>query len=144
MGQTPGRQIPGRLARPAMFMGMLALVIAGMALVTAVIPFRQILDQQARVDSASAELSRVSLENELLGGEVEALSTPQEIERLARENLGYVMPGETAYVVLEPEETATPTSAVPVADHEVDVPWYLAIWNFFTGADLSGAKIPGG
>lgn len=127
-----------------MFMGVFALVITGMALITAVIPFRQILDQQARVDSSSVELSRISLENELLSGEIEALSTPQEIERLARENLGYVMPGETAYVVLEPEEAATPTSVAPVADNEDDVPWYFAIWNFFTGADLSGAKIPGG
>jgi cell division protein FtsB len=125
-----------------MFMGVLALIIAGMAVITAVIPFRQILEQQARVDGASAELARVNLENELLNGEVQALQTPEEIERLARENLGYVMPGETAYVVLEPEETLATTPAVPAAAEE-GVPWYVAIWNFFTGADGSGAKIPG-
>ena len=132
-----------RLSRPAMFMGVLALVITGMAVITAVIPFRQILEQQARVDNAAAELSRINLENELLSGEVEALKTPQGIERLAREKLGYVMPGETAYVVLEPEATLTPTTAAPVVDNEDDVPWYLGIWNFFTGADLSGANLPG-
>lgn len=132
------RQNSGKLARPAMFMGVLALIIAGMAVITAVIPFRQILEQQARVDSASAELARLSLENELLSGEVEALNTPAEIERLARENLGYVMPGETAYVVLEPEETLPSTTAALAIEDEDDVPWYLAIWNFFTGADLSG------
>ena len=126
-----------------MFMGVLALIIAGIAVITAVIPFRQILDQQARVEGTAAELARVNLENELLSGEVEALNTPAEIERLARENLGYVMPGETAYVVLEPDETLTSTTVAPVADDEDGVPWYLAIWNFFTGADLSGAKLPG-
>jgi cell division protein FtsB len=120
-----------------MFMGVLALIIAGMAVITAVIPFRQILEQQARVDGAAAELARINLENELLSGEVQALNTPEEIERLARENLGYVMPGETAYVVLEPEESLTP-AAVPVTYEDDDVPWYLAIWNFFTGADISG------
>jgi cell division protein FtsB len=120
-----------------MFMGVLALIIAGMAVITAVIPFRQILEQQARVEGASAELARINLENELLNGEVQALQTPEEIERLAREKLGYVMPGETAYVVLEPEETLATTPAVPIAEVE-DVPWYAAIWNFFTGADLSG------
>jgi cell division protein FtsB len=125
-----------------MFMGVLALIIAGMAVITAVIPFRQILEQQARVEGASAELARVNLENELLSGEVQALQTPEEIERLARENLGYVMPGETAFVVLEPEETLATTPAAPIAEVE-DVPWYVAIWNFFTGADLSGAKLPG-
>jgi cell division protein FtsB len=125
-----------------MFMGVLALIIVGMAVITAVIPFRQILEQQARVDGASAELARINLENELLNGEVQALQTPEEIERLARENLGYVMPGETAYVVLEPEETLATTPAAPIAEVD-DVPWYRAIWNFFTGADVSGAKLPG-
>ena len=126
-----------RLSRPAMFMGVLALIITGMALITAVIPFRQILEQRARVEGASAELSRINLENDYLRGEVEALNTPGEIERLARENLGYVMPGETAYVVLEPEESLPETIAPPVVDNGDRVPWYQAIWNFFTGADLS-------
>ena len=126
-----------RLSRPAMFMGVLALIITGMALITAVIPFRQILEQRARVEGASAELSRINLENEYLRGEVEALNTPGEIERLARENLGYVMPGETAYVVLEPEESLSETIAPPAVDNGDRVPWYQAIWNFFTGADLS-------
>ena len=120
-----------------MFMGVLALIVAGMAVITAVIPFRQILEQQARVETASSELARINLENELLSGEVQALNTPEEIERLARENLGYVMPGETAYVVLEPEETLATTPAAPVAEDD-EVPWYVAIWNFFTGADMSG------
>jgi cell division protein FtsB len=136
-------QVTRKLSRPAMFMGVLALIITGMAVITAVIPFRQILDQQARVEGAAAELARINLENELLSGEVAALNTPEEIERLARENLGYVMPGETAYVVLEPDESLTATTAAPTTEAEDDVPWYLAIWNFFTGADLSGAKLPG-
>ena len=125
-----------------MFMGVLALIIAGTAVITAVIPFRQILEQQARVEGATAELARIQLENELLSGEVVALQTPEEIERLARENLGYVMPGETAYVVLEPAETLATESAAPIADAD-DVPWYRAIWNFFTGADLSDARLRG-
>ena len=137
------KRTTGRLARPAVFMGILALIIGGMAVITAVIPFRQIIEQRARVDGASAELARINLENELLQHEVEALATPGEIERLARENLGYVMPGETAYVVLEPAEVLTATTAAPAADDVEEVPWYAAIWNFFTGADLSGAKIPG-
>jgi cell division protein FtsB len=122
-----------------MFMGILALIVAGIAVVTAVIPFRQILEQQARVDGASAELSRLQLENEMLSREVEALHTPGEIERLARENLGYVMPGETAYVVLEPEESLTDVTSPAVAEARKQVPWYVAIWDFFTGADLPAA-----
>jgi cell division protein FtsB len=126
-----------RLSRPATFMGVLALIITGMAVITAVIPFRQIVEQRAFVESAAAELTRINLENEHLRSEVEALNTPGEIERLARENLGYVMPGEAAYVVLEPDEALPETITAPVVENGDRVPWYQAIWNFFTGADLS-------
>jgi cell division protein FtsB len=123
-----------------MWIGTLALILVGLALLTTVIPFRQILDQQARVDATEAELARVQIENIILEDEVGALNTPQEIERLAREKLGYVMPGETAFVVLEPEEgRAMAVSGEAGATPDETLPWYVALWNFFTGADLSGA-----
>lgn len=126
-----------RLSRPALWIGTLVLIMIGLALVTTVIPFRQIVEQQNRLEAASADLNSVQAENEILDQEVAALNTPAEIERLARQKLGYVMPGETAYVILEPAETTT--GAVPLLTPEPEpVPWYRAIWNFFTGADLAG------
>ena len=126
-----------RLSRPALWIGTLVLIMIGLALVTTVIPFRQIVEQQNKLDAASAELTLVQAENQLLDQEVAALNTSGEIERLAREKLGYVMPGETAYVILEPADTAA--EFVPsLAPEPQPVPWYRAIWNFFTGADLAG------
>jgi cell division protein FtsB len=126
-----------RLSRPILWIGTLVLIMMGLALVTTVIPFRQIVEQQNRLEAASAELTSVQAENEMLGQEVAALNTPAEIERLARQKLGYVMPGETAYVILEPAETTA--ASVPLLTAEPEpVPWYRAIWNFFTGADLAG------
>ncbi|MEX0699714.1 MAG: septum formation initiator family protein [Acidimicrobiia bacterium] len=128
-----------RLSKPAMWTATLALLVVGLALVTAVIPFRQIIDQQRRVETAAAELEAITTENRLLESEVAALSTPEEIERLAREQLGYVMPGDIAYVVLEPGGDTTSTIPMPVTESvPPEVPWYKAIWNFFTGADLVG------
>ena len=43
-------------------------------------------------------------------GRCAALNTDEEIEKLAREKLGYVRPGETAYVVLDPPGAANPPS----------------------------------
>jgi cell division protein FtsL len=126
-----------RLSRPALWIGTLVLIMIGLALVTTVIPFRQIVEQQNRLEAASAELTSVQAENEMLDQEVAALNTPAEIERLARQKLGYVMPGETAYVILEPAET-TPGSIPLLTVEPEPVPWYRAIWNFFTGADLAG------
>lgn len=126
-----------RLSRPALWIGTLALIMIGLALVTTVIPFRQIVEQQNRLEAASAQLTSVQAENEMLDQEVAALNTPGEIERLAREKLGYVMPGETAYVILEPAD-ATAEFVSTLAPEPEPVPWYRAIWNFFTGADLAG------
>jgi cell division protein FtsB len=130
-----------RLSKPALWTATLALFVLGLAFVTAVIPFRQIIDQQRRVEAAAAELAAITSENRILEAEVAALNTPQEIERLAREQLGYVMPGDIAYVVLEPADEATTTTTAPppiTAEVSPEVPWYRAVWNFFTGADLVG------
>ncbi|HKX76218.1 MAG TPA: septum formation initiator family protein [Acidimicrobiia bacterium] len=127
-----------KVPRPALWTVTLAMVVAGIGVVTAVIPFRHIIDQQRRVTAAVAELETLQEENELLEREVEALNSPQEIERLARERLGYVMPGEVPYVVVEPPEGATTTTSyqAPVVTPPEQVPWYQDIWEFFTGADL--------
>ncbi len=62
-----------------------------------------------------------------------------EIERLAREKLGYVRPGEVAYVVLEPPFIPTTTTQPPAEDPPVEDRSLLSeVWDFVTGADLSG------
>jgi cell division protein FtsB len=122
-------------SKPARWSLTLALLIAGSGLVWAVIPFRQILDQQRRVEAAAAELATLERENRMLEDEVAALKTPAEIERLAREKLGYVMPGDVPYVVVEPPDD-TDTTPAPQTTLPEDVPWYRTIWEFFTGADL--------
>ena len=131
-----------RRSRPALFLGTAALIAVGLVLIGTVIPFRQIFDQQNRLEDARAQLDTVLAENEILGQEVAVLDTPAEIERLAREKLGYVMPGETAYVILDPPESEMPLADAPVSDPD-SIPWYKAIWNFFTGADLTGQQSQG-
>ena len=66
----------------------------------------------------------------------EAFAT-QFIEKLAREKLGYVRPGETAYVVLDPPESET--RPLPQTDDLVfpeEPTWVDRLWDFVTGADL--------
>jgi cell division protein FtsB len=129
------------LRRPAFFLVCLAMLV-GLAFVTNVLPFRQILEQQKAVDAAAAALVALQEENSRMAIEVEALHTPGEIERLARENLGYVLPGEIGFVVLEPESQLG-SDASPASPIEIEPPteqaWYLRIWDFLTGADLRGS-----
>ncbi|HUO46550.1 MAG TPA: septum formation initiator family protein [Acidimicrobiia bacterium] len=127
-----------RISRAALWTATLAMLILGVGVVSAIIPFRQIMEQRARVEAATMELATLQSENRLLEEEIAALNTPQEVERLARERLGYVMPGEIPYVVVEPPADATintvPESLLPVPP---DDPWYRDIWEFLTGADLA-------
>lgn len=128
-----------RPRRPAVLAFTLALVVVGAALLTNVVPYTQILDQRAQVMESAAALAALEEENELLAVRRDSLQTPVEIERLAREKLGYVRPGEKAYVVLEPP--TMPTTAPPARDDPPppeDSTLLETIWSFLTGADLKG------
>ncbi len=91
-------------------------------------------------------LEELRAENTGLEARVESLDTPVEIERLARDELGYVFPGETAYLVIRPDAEPTAPAAGPastdVTDVEVDdedggrSP-LAELWDYLTGRDLA-------
>ena len=87
------RDLPRLTGRAAML-----LVAVTFLLLMAVVPARQYLEQRGRI----AELERRTVElqqtNEDLRAEVERLHDPAELERLARECLGMVAPGEVVFV----------------------------------------------
>lgn len=124
------------LRRPGAAAATLLILVMGSAFLTQVVPYGQIVDSQRQVESARAELNALEAENTELLADVEALQTDAEIERLAREKLGYVRPGETAYVVLDPpgsEEEVAPSEPSPAP---VEKTWVDKVWEFLTGADL--------
>lgn len=124
------------LRRPWTAIFTLLILLMGAAFLTQVVPYRQIVESGRQVDAARGQLDRLEAENAELQADIEALGTDAEIERLAREKLGYVRPGETAYVVLDPpgtpEDTDDPATA-PAADEKT---WVDRVWEFITGADL--------
>lgn len=129
-----------KLRRSAVAVFSLALLVVGAAVVTNVVPYRQILEQRRQVAAASAELEQIQEENSVLTAQRDALQTPVEIERLAREKLGYVRPGEVAYVVLDPPPAPTTTTVPtqPQSSGVEDESLLDTVWNFMTGADMSG------
>jgi cell division protein FtsB len=126
------------LRRPGVALVTLLFLLIGAAFLTQVVPYRQIIDSQRQVADAQARLSQLEDENAALQADVDALNTDAEIEKLAREKLGYVRPGETAYVVLDPPGSGRPAekAAEPlVAD---DRTWVEQIWDFVSGGDQEG------
>lgn len=125
-----------KLHRVALVSFTLTLLLVGLAVVTNVVPYRQIVEQKRQVAEAAAELAALQEENAILTARRDALQTPVEIERLAREKLGYVRPGEIAYVVLDPPESPTPTIPAEEEEPVEDESLLEEVWDFVTGADL--------
>ncbi|MEX0795601.1 MAG: septum formation initiator family protein [Acidimicrobiia bacterium] len=122
--------------RPTVLLIAALFLVIGAAFLTQLIPYRQIIDSNRQVESARAELTALEAENTQLQADVAALETPEEIERLAREKLGYARPGETAYVVLDPPgagQSVTRQDPEPAAPERT---WVEKIWDFVSGGDI--------
>ncbi|HRW39675.1 MAG: septum formation initiator family protein [Acidimicrobiales bacterium] len=104
----PTRRAPSREPRPpakvrARRRAMAGLVVGVLfvgVLLFGVFPTRQWFDQRRETADAEAELAAVRAERAEVAKEQERLQTPEEIERIAREDFGMVEPGEEAYNIL--------------------------------------------
>lgn len=125
------------LLRRSGFLTMAAVALAAaLALGTNVIPIAQIRQQRSDLQAARIQLGELELTNRILTARARSLDTPVEIERIARERLGYVRPGETAFVVMDPPEQPTAEMTTTQTESVLYHPWYSKIWAFLTGADL--------
>ena len=62
-----------------------------------------LIDQRHRAEALAGEVEELQAENARLATEITALrSDPRAIERLAREELGFVRAGETVFLIREP------------------------------------------
>jgi cell division protein FtsB len=116
---------------------LMAAVVAIVVVLAGVFPFRQIIASNRAVDLAGEKLAAIQEENLRLDARIEALESPEEVERLAREQFGLVMPGEIGYVVVTPPGEASPPEPEPVEEPE-QREWWEAVWDFLTGRDLAG------
>ncbi len=89
-GRRVGRTV-GLLGGGACLVGLLAF---------GVLPTRAFLAQRGDTAATQEQLVVLREQNAALADRLEALSTPEEIERLAREQYNLVHPGEEAYSVL--------------------------------------------
>ncbi len=122
--------------RPTLLLVVLLCLVIGAAFLTQLIPYRQIIDSNRQVESARELLVALETENRLLEEDVAALETPEEIEKLAREKLGYARPGETVYVVLDPPGADAADDSSQQADIEIERTWVERVWDFLSGADV--------
>ena len=100
---------------------VVALLIAGVS------PARQLLRQNERISTEREKLVALQRENERLEKRLERLNNSDYLEKVAREELGMVQPGEISYVVVPP--AAMQDEQVPTPPP----PWYKRLWRGITG-----------
>ena len=131
----------------ALLLGVVVLIAFAMVFPTV----RAYLSQRAELDALAAEVSAAEAREADLTSQLARWDTDAYVIAQARERLSYVMPGETAYRVIDPG-TVTEESHVSSADPGSDTglalpvggtvaPWYTTIWG---SVQLAGeAPVPG-
>lgn len=109
------------------------------------------LAQQAENRQLALEVAQARERTEDLGAELDRWEDPAYVVAQARERLGFVRPGETAYRVVDPEVVPDPTApAVPDAGTGpalvpagTTTPWYTTIWESVRVAGEAEVADPG-
>lgn len=92
--------------------GIVLLLLLTATLMTSVYPMRRYFDVRAQITALKAEEVRLDARAADLQRQKELLETDEQIEALARENLGYVRPGEIPFVVARPADSGDEPSAL--------------------------------
>ena len=108
---------------------VLALVVCMLAISLAY-PLREYLSQRGDIGSLETEVAAQERRVAALERTRERWNDPAYVKAQARERLHFVMPGETQYVVLEPDEAPAPDQ-VPEesANPAPRRPWFGDLWE---------------
>lgn len=114
--------------------GLVLFVVVLMAFIVLAPTLRAYVSQQEQTRDLAARIAASEERAAVLQGEVEKWDDPAFVQARARERLGYVMPGETPYRVVDPQTVTG--EEVPDANAEEgpvsvaqDGPWYLTVWD---------------
>lgn len=91
------------------------------------------LRQEADLRALRTQVEQARERNEDLEAELARWDDPAYVTAQARERLAYVLPGETAYRVVDPESVQEPedeaADETPVVATTAEVPWYTSVWE---------------
>jgi len=108
---------------------MLALVVCMLAISLAY-PLREYLAQRGDIRDLQEQVRDQRARVEALEKAKVRWQDPAYVEAQARERLRYVLPGETAYVVLEADEAPPQDGVVARVPAEAErAPWYADVWR---------------
>jgi len=109
--RTAGRHevVRGHTSHPRLTARAAVLAVVALILLTlAVAPLRALLDQRSNLAQMERQAEELAYRNAQLEARIDRFTDPTYLEQLARECLGMVRPGETAFVMV-PSRGAPPT-----------------------------------
>lgn len=132
-----------RVPRLFTIRALVMLIVLAVAFILVFPTLRSYLNQQVQLQQSRAELAAAEQRNEDLQAELDRWSDPAYVEAQARERLAFVMPGEQALRVADPEsvpaETADEdTGDGPAVESDPTRPWYAQIWDSVQVAGVAG------
>lgn len=110
---------------------VLALVALGLV-ASAALPLREYLSQRQEIGELEQAQAQTRERIAELEAEKARLQDPAYVAAEARRRLHFVLPGETAYVVLAPDGAAV---AEAEASKGAEEPWYSQVWDSVEQAD---------
>jgi cell division protein FtsB len=119
-----GRLSTGRIA-------VLVLVVVTLV-VSAALPVKEFFSQRGEIAELAAANAGAAERVEELTEERQRLDDPAHVAAEARRRLHFVMPGETAYIVIPPEPAVE-------QDPAEDEPWFSQLWGSVGDADRPAA-----
>ena len=108
------------------------MLVIGALMVSAALPVREFLSQRGEIGQVRSDQAAMRQRVADLEAEKARLADPAYVASEARRRLQYVLPGETAYVVLGPTE---PPAAAAAARAKAASPWYTQLWGSVREAD---------
>lgn len=109
------------------------LFLSSLVMVTAIYPsYQSQLKQRKETQKLQAKLASLKQKNQHMEEEIGRLQTDDYVERIARKDLGFVKPGESAYVLVPPasDDEIKPV-AKPAKKEKTPEPFWLRISIFF-------------
>lgn len=154
--QGAGRPEGSRAATPHAYVAGRRLSLRGLGLILVVLvafaiispTLRHMVEQQEQLRSVSADLEEARARTEELERRQRLWADPDYVRAQARDRLGYVVPGERAFVVVDPQtitgkKPVTPQERAAQAAREraANAPWYVNLWE---SAQVAGTSpVPG-
>ena len=133
---VPERVLPPRIVTLAV-VGLLAFVVVFTSL-------RAYLSQQAQYDAVVAKIKEASDTSTALENELAQWKDDTYVRAQVRERLGYVMPGDTSYVVVGADSMKENEAGGGATPGSPDAPWYQELRDSSRAAGQANSTAPAG